>query len=32
VTDADGAALGFAGHRIGHVSGSFFHLIAGDLT
>ncbi|MCJ2071610.1 cobyrinate a,c-diamide synthase [Methylobacterium sp. J-030] len=30
VADAEGADLGFAGHRIGHVSGSFFHLIAGD--
>lgn len=28
IADADGADLGFAGHRLGHVSGSFFHLIA----
>jgi cobyrinic acid a,c-diamide synthase len=32
VTDAEGTELGFAGHRVGRVSGSFFHLIAGDLT
>jgi cobyrinic acid a,c-diamide synthase len=30
VTDAEGADLGFAGHRVGAVSGSFFHLIAAD--
>jgi len=30
VTDAEGVALGLAGHRRGRVSGSFFHLIAGD--
>ncbi|MEL6060422.1 cobyrinate a,c-diamide synthase [Methylobacterium sp. DCY52] len=30
VTDAEGADLGFAGHRIGIVSGSFFHLVAED--
>ena len=30
VTDAEGADLGFAGHRVGTVSGSFFHLIAAD--
>lgn len=28
VTDAEGVPLGFAGHRRGHVTGSFFHLIA----
>lgn len=27
VTDAEGKALGFAGHRRGRVSGSFFHLV-----
>lgn len=30
VTDAEGVALGYAGHRRGKVSGSFFHLIAGQ--
>lgn len=30
VTDAEGVELGLAGHRRGRVSGSFFHLIAGD--
>ncbi|MCJ2064136.1 cobyrinate a,c-diamide synthase [Methylobacterium sp. J-088] len=30
VTDAEGSELGFAGHRIGPVSGSFFHFVAGD--
>ena len=29
VSDAEGTALGLAGHRRGRVSGSFFHLIAG---
>ena len=29
VTDAEGTPLGFAGHRRGRVTGSFFHLIAG---
>ncbi len=29
VTDAEGVAIGLAGHRRGCVSGSFFHLIAG---
>ncbi len=28
VTDAEGMAQGLAGHRRGHVTGSFFHLIA----
>ncbi|MGO4525104.1 cobyrinate a,c-diamide synthase [Microvirga sp. 2MCAF35] len=28
ITDAEGNALGLAGHRIGHVTGSFFHVIA----
>jgi len=28
VTDSDGKDLGAAGHRRGHVSGSFFHVIA----
>ncbi len=28
VTDAEGVALGFAGHRRGRVTGTFFHLIA----
>ncbi|MGU3536906.1 cobyrinate a,c-diamide synthase [Methylobacterium sp. A54F] len=28
VTDAEGTALGLAGHRRGRVTGSFFHLIA----
>lgn len=28
ITDAEGADLGFMGHRLGPVSGSFFHLIA----
>ena len=32
VTDAEGTDLGFAGHRIGTVTGSFFHLVAGDPT
>jgi cobyrinic acid a,c-diamide synthase len=27
-TDAEGNVLGFAGHHIGHVSGTFFHAIA----
>ncbi|AWN41499.1 cobyrinate a,c-diamide synthase [Methylobacterium durans] len=27
VTDAEGRPLGLAGHRLGHVTGSFFHLI-----
>ncbi|MDO9426360.1 MAG: cobyrinate a,c-diamide synthase [Methylobacterium sp.] len=27
VTDAEGVALGLAGHRLGRVTGSFFHLI-----
>jgi cobyrinic acid a,c-diamide synthase len=27
VTDAEGVALGLAGHRHGRVTGSFFHLI-----
>lgn len=30
VTDAEGTDLGFAGHRIGTVTGSFFHVIAED--
>lgn len=30
ITDAEGVDLGFAGHRKGHVSGSFFHLIAAE--
>ncbi|MDP4022159.1 cobyrinate a,c-diamide synthase [Methylobacterium sp. NEAU 140] len=30
VTDAEGTDLGLAGHRLGRVSGSFFHLIAAD--
>ncbi|GEP10022.1 cobyrinate a,c-diamide synthase [Methylobacterium gnaphalii] len=30
VTDAEGVSLGCAGHRCGRVSGSFFHLIAGQ--
>ncbi|SDM86517.1 cobyrinic acid a,c-diamide synthase [Methylobacterium phyllostachyos] len=30
VTDAEGSDLGFAGHRIGTVTGSFFHYIAAD--
>nr|WP_210301947.1 cobyrinate a,c-diamide synthase [Methylobacterium brachythecii] len=30
VTDAEGVVLGCAGHRRGRVSGSFFHLIAGQ--
>jgi cobyrinic acid a,c-diamide synthase len=29
VTDVEGVPLGLAGHRRGHVTGSFFHLIAG---
>ncbi|MCJ2013368.1 cobyrinate a,c-diamide synthase [Methylobacterium sp. J-076] len=28
ITDAEGTDLGFMGHRLGQVSGSFFHLIA----
>ncbi len=28
IADAEGTDLGFMGHRLGHVSGSFFHLIA----
>lgn len=28
IADAEGADLGFMGHRCGHVTGSFFHLIA----
>ena len=28
VTDAEGAPLGPAGHRLGQVSGTFFHVIA----
>ncbi len=31
VTDAEGRSLGHAGHRLGSVSGSFFHLVAGAL-
>jgi len=30
VTDAEGSDLGFSGHRIGSVTGSFFHFIAAD--
>ncbi|WP_375453893.1 cobyrinate a,c-diamide synthase [uncultured Methylobacterium sp.] len=30
VADADGADLGFAGHRRGRVTGTFFHMIAMD--
>jgi cobyrinic acid a,c-diamide synthase len=30
ITDAEGVDLGFAGHRKGRVSGSFFHLIAAE--
>jgi cobyrinic acid a,c-diamide synthase len=30
VSDAEGTDLGFAGHRRGHVTGSFFHLIASE--
>ena len=30
VRDAEGSDLGFAGHRRGHVTGSFFHLIAAE--
>ena len=30
VTDAEGTPLGFAGHRRGLVTGTFFHLIAGS--
>jgi cobyrinic acid a,c-diamide synthase len=30
VTDAEGSDLGLAGHRVGTVTGSFFHLIATD--
>lgn len=30
VTDAEGTDLGFAGHRSGRVTGSFFHLIAAE--
>jgi cobyrinic acid a,c-diamide synthase len=29
ITDAEGADLGTAGHRVGRVTGSFFHAIAG---
>ena len=29
ITDAEGADLGTAGHRVGYVTGSFFHAIAG---
>ncbi|GJE39254.1 cobyrinate a,c-diamide synthase [Methylobacterium persicinum] len=28
IADAEGTDLGFTGHRCGHVTGSFFHLIA----
>jgi cobyrinic acid a,c-diamide synthase len=28
ITDAEGQDLGIAGHRSGHVTGSFFHTIA----
>jgi cobyrinic acid a,c-diamide synthase len=28
ITDAEGADLGTAGHRVGYVTGSFFHAIA----
>jgi cobyrinic acid a,c-diamide synthase len=28
VSDADGRVIGAAGHRAGHVSGSFFHVVA----
>jgi cobyrinic acid a,c-diamide synthase len=30
VTDAEGTDQGLAGHRVGSVGGSFFHLIAAD--
>ena len=30
VTDAEGVDLGLAGHRVGTVTGSFFHLVAAD--
>ncbi len=30
VTDAEGTDLGLAGHRLGRVGGSFFHLIASE--
>ena len=30
VTDAEGTDQGLAGHRVGYVGGSFFHLIAAD--
>ena len=30
VSDAEGTDLGFAGHRRGYVTGSFFHLIASE--
>ncbi|MEG6686222.1 hypothetical protein V1957_33230, partial [Pseudomonas aeruginosa] len=30
VADAEGTDLGFAGHRRGRVTGTFFHLIALD--
>lgn len=29
-TDANGTLLGAVGQRVGHVSGSFFHLVAGE--
>ncbi len=29
-SDAEGNDLSFAGHRLGHVSGTFFHIIARD--
>jgi len=32
VADAEDIALGFAGHRLGTVTGSFFHVIAADQT
>jgi len=32
VADSEGIDLGFAGHRVGAVTGSFFHLIAADTT
>ncbi|GJD35995.1 cobyrinate a,c-diamide synthase [Methylobacterium aerolatum] len=30
ITDAEGTDLGMAGHRVGHVTGSFFHLISAE--
>jgi cobyrinic acid a,c-diamide synthase len=30
IADAEGVDIGFAGHRLGRVSGSFFHLIAAE--